>query len=187
MSAKVRRDTHTAIINDTSQEIGSVRMVQRKKNDIVMRIDFTQPDPRSVGFQGRKAEIYYPKINTVQEFDLGKHKTLVDQFLLLGFGTSGREMARAYQIKAAGTEKIGPYTAEHLELTPKSGSVAQHLKRVDLWIHETGGYPVRQKFIEPSGNYTLIEYSEVEWNPALKVAQLALDIPKNAKREFPQK
>jgi outer membrane lipoprotein-sorting protein len=178
---------HTAIINDTSQESGSVRMVQRRKNDLVMRIDFTHPDPRSVAFQGRKAEIFYPKMNTVQEFDLGKHKTLVDQFLLLGFGTSGQELARAYNIKIVGPETVGAYPATHLQLTPKSGAVTKHLKQVDLWVHATAGYPVRQKFLEPSGNYTLIEYSDVELNPALSLAQLKLDLPNNVKREFPQK
>ena len=34
----------------------------------------------------------YPKLKTVQEIDLGKRTDLIDQFLLVGFGTSGQEL-----------------------------------------------------------------------------------------------
>ena len=56
-----------------------------------MLIDFTKPNPRTVAFRGRKAEIYYPKLKSVQEYDLGKRSDLLDQFLLVGFGTTGKE------------------------------------------------------------------------------------------------
>ena len=35
-----------------------------------MLIEFTEPDPKTVAFQGHTVEIYYPKIQTVQEFDM---------------------------------------------------------------------------------------------------------------------
>ena len=34
------------------------------------------------------SQIYYPKSNTVEEYDLGKERAMIDQFLLLGFGSS---------------------------------------------------------------------------------------------------
>ena len=39
-----------------------------RARDMRMLIDFTEPDPKTVAFQGRKVEIYYPKIETVQEY-----------------------------------------------------------------------------------------------------------------------
>jgi hypothetical protein len=66
VTAKIRKVAHTAVLNDDDAESGSMWMTRQGKS-VQMRIEFTEPDPRSVGFHGRKAEIYYPKINTVQE------------------------------------------------------------------------------------------------------------------------
>jgi len=186
-SANIKRVMHTAIINDNTQEEGVIRILRVKKADLRMRVEFAEPNAKSVAFQGRKAEVYYPKIKTVHEFDLGKHKSLVDQFLLLGFGTSGKELARSYSIKLIGQETVGTYKADRLELTPRSSQVSQHLKLIELWIHESAGYPVRQKFYEKSGDYTLIDFSDVKWNPALTPDSLNLNLPKDVKREYPNK
>ncbi|MBM3810994.1 MAG: outer membrane lipoprotein carrier protein LolA [Acidimicrobiia bacterium] len=187
MTAGLKRITHTAVINDSSEELGTVRMLRVKKGDLRMLIEFLEPDTTSVAFIGRKAELYYPKTQTVHEYDLGKHRSLVDQFLLLGFGTSGRELSRSYNIKLIGQETVGAYKAARLELTPRSPQLGEHLKKVELWVHDTEGFPVRQKFYQKSGDYTLIEYSGIKWNPPLTPAALQLKLPANVKREFPAK
>ncbi|MBK5290154.1 MAG: hypothetical protein JJE04_00480 [Acidobacteriia bacterium] len=187
MTAKLKRIMHTAVINDDSVESGHVRVMRVRNNEIAMLIEFTEPGQKSVFFQGKKAEIYYPNIQTVHEFDLGKHKALVDQFLLLGFGNSSKELSRSYHIKWIGKEAVGAYQSARIELTPKSSQVAEHIKVAELWVQQPDGFPVRQKFVEKSGDYTLIEYSEVKWNPGLTPDQMTLKLPKNVKREFPQK
>jgi len=187
MTAKLKRTMHTAVINDDSVESGQVRVVRIKKNELSMLIEFTEPDKKTIFFQDKKAEIYYPKIQTVHEFDLGKQKALVDQFLLLGFGNTSKDLARSYQIQWLGMEPVGAYQAGRLGLTPKSGQVAQHIKLAELWVQQPDGFPVRQKFVEKSGDYTIIEYSEVKWNPTITPDQMTLKLPKNVKREFPQK
>ena len=187
MTAKLKRTMHTAVINDDSVESGQVRVIRIKKNELSMLIEFTEPDKKTIFFQDKKAEIYYPKIQTVHEFDLGKQKALVDQFLLLGFGNTSKDLARSYKIQWLGMEPVGAYQAGRLGLTPKSGQVAQHIKLAELWVQQPDGFPVRQKFVEKSGDYTIIEYSEVKWNPTITPDQMTLKLPKNVKREFPQK
>ena len=46
---------------------------------------------------------------------------------------------------------------------------------------------MQQKFHEPSGDYRLATYSEVKWNQGFPDSALALKLPKNVKREFPQR
>ena len=133
-----------------------------------------------------KAEIYYPKMKTVQEYNLSKYSALVDQFLLVGFGTSGKELSSNYDIKAVGEEPIAGVPATHLELTPKTEARREKLKTLDLWISEEG-YPVQQKFLQPSGDYTSFTYTNVKLNAPLAEDALKLKVPKGVKREFPQK
>ena len=178
VSARVEKLSYTAIIDDNSLEVGTMWMMRSGARDARVRIEFTEPDPRSVAFHGRKAEIYYPKINTVHEYDLGSQRALVEQFLLLGFGTPGKSLAKDYELRLAGEERVAEVQTTRLELMPRSRKTREHLAKVELWIANPGGYPVRQKFYWPSRDHTTITYTEVQWN---------LDLPKGVTREFPQK
>lgn len=187
MSAKLKRIDHTAVIDDTTEETGTVRMKRSGSREMRMLTEFDEPDRRTVAFADRKAEVYYPKIRTVQVYDLGKYRELVDQFLLLGFGTSGKELEKNYAIKLAGEEKIDGDPVVRLELVPKAASAQKHLKKVELWISAGGGYPLQQKFHRPSGDYTLIQYADLKINPNLPDGALRLKLPAGVKREYPQK
>ncbi len=187
MVANLKRVTHTAVLNDNSEETGTIRLKRTSARDVKVRIDFITPDQFTVVFHGRKLEKYFPKIQTVQEYDLGKQSQLVDQFLLLGFGTSGKELTRSYEVKYLGADQTNGQSSWHLELIPKSKEAREHLKKVDLWISAANGQPVQQTFHEPSGDYNLIAYSNLRLEPNISDKALELDLPKGVKREYPQK
>jgi outer membrane lipoprotein-sorting protein len=150
-------------------------------NDMRILVDFVKPDPQTAAFEKDQGQIYFPKMRTVQIFDLGKYRSLVDQFLLLGFGTSGKELARNYNLKVLGEEQVGGELATRLELVPKSASVLEYLPKAELWI-STAGYPLQQKFYEPSG-YKLFTYRDVKLNTNLPDDAFKLKLPSGVKRE----
>jgi outer membrane lipoprotein-sorting protein len=187
MSAKVRRVSHTAVINEDNIDSGTILVKRPKPRDLRMLIDITDPDRRTVAFSGRKLEVYYPKIQTVQEFDVaGKNRELADEFFLIGFGTSRADLQASYTLRLVGTEAIEGQKADRLELIPKSKEILQHLTKFELWI-SAAGYPIRQKFYLPGGDYQLATYADVRINPQIADADLKLHVPKNVKREYPQK
>jgi len=187
LTAKVARVQYTAIINEKSEDGGTVYVLRSKGKDMRFLIEFDRPAPRFVLFADRKAQVFHPRSNVVQEVDLGQQKGLVEQFLLLGFGVPGKELSKSYQVAYKGDETIAGQKTSHLELTPKSEAVRQHYNKIELWIDSSGRYPVRQKLTEPSGNYWLVTYTDVQWNPDLKPEQTALKLPPNVKREYPQR
>jgi outer membrane lipoprotein-sorting protein len=186
-SANIKRITHTAVLNDNAEETGAVKMLRASPRDVRMLIDFTHPDPKSIAFQDRKAQIYYPKLQQVEVYDLGKYSKLVDQFLLLGFGTSGRELVKSYDAKVIGEETVAGEKTVRLELVPKSDDARQQLNKVELWLHQDDAYPVQQKFYQPGGDYIFITYTNVKLNPPLQTAAVTLQLPKNVKKVTPQK
>jgi outer membrane lipoprotein-sorting protein len=186
LTADIVRVKFTAILNDRSEESGSMSILRSGK-DMRARINLVKPSPRAVAFHGDKVEVFYPKLNTVQEFDVSKSRGLIDQFLLLGFGSSGKEIAKSYTVKVAGDEKINGVNTTRVLLTPKSSKVRELLKSVEMWIPDGAAYPVRQKFVEPSDDYMEVTYHDAKVNPGLKSADLNLDLPPGVKREFPQK
>jgi outer membrane lipoprotein-sorting protein len=183
MTANLTRLTYTKVIDDKSTEQGQISLKKSGPRDIQVLIEFVKPDTRTVSFRGRKAEILYPKLKTVQEIDLGKRTDLIDQFLLVGFGTSAQELQSNYSVKYVGEESIAGQKTHHLQLTPKRDKV----QAMELWIADTGGYPVQQKFVQPSGDYYLFTYQDVKLNPPLGDEAFKMKVPKGYKREFPQK
>jgi len=184
--AHLRRVTFTAVINDEAVDSGTIYLKRPHARDLHLLINFDEPDAKSFAFQGHKVEIYYPKIKTVQEIDVGKSRALVEQFLLVGFGTSRADLESSYTIRLIGPETVAGQKTEHLELIPKSKEVLQHLSKFELWISDNG-YPVQQKFDLKAGDYQLATYTDAQINPDLPDADLKLQLPKNVKREYPQK
>ena len=187
LSARVKKVSYTAVIKDSAAESGTFIIKKLKPGDVRVRMEIDKPDARSIALSRKKYEIFLPKINTVQEYDLTQYGRLVDQFLLLGFGTPVREITKSYDMVVTGTETIDGKQTTRVELRPKLDSVKEHLKLVEIWIPMNDGNPIQQKFLQPSGDYTLSTYMDVKVNPLLKDADVQLTLPKNVKREKPQK
>lgn len=186
MTAKFAKTNFISVLNDTSQESGVIWMRKSGKK-VEMRGEVGGQDARSFGFRDSRGEIFYPKIKTVQIYDLGKERSLVDQFLLLGFGSSGNEIARNYSIKAVGEEAVGGHRTSRIELVPKSQQVLEQIQKVYLWIPESAGHPVQQQFMQPGGNYYKVVYSDIQINPKLPDSDFQLNLPPGVKKEYPQR
>ena len=187
VSAKLKKSSFTKIINDTTSENGTILIKRVKAGEMRVKIDFTGDDARTALFHDRKYEVLLPKLKVVQEYDLGQYGALVDQFMLLGFGTSGKSLAENYDIKFVKQEEIAGQQTSRLELIPKSKEARGHLSRIEMWIPEGQSYPVQQKLHFPSGNYDTVTYSGLKLNAPLSDDSLKLDLPKGVKRDFPQR
>jgi outer membrane lipoprotein-sorting protein len=184
MTAQMKRLDHTAVINDTSEERGAVSLRKTPKG-VQILMDSTFPDKRTLAFQGRNLQIYLPKINTIQVYDLGKKRDQIDQFLVLGFGVSGKELQKQYTIKFNGSETVNGVKTSRVDLTPKSKDALDLFQHLELWIAEGEGYAVQQKVYLRGGDYKLLTYSDIKINPAaLTDAAFDLKAPKGAKKEY---
>jgi outer membrane lipoprotein-sorting protein len=184
MSADVKRITHTAVLNEDSVESGSVRMRRLPSGEIQGLVELTAPDHKLYSFEKRKLRIYTPAINTVQEFDLGQHGEQLDEFLSIGFGTSGKELAKGYEVDVLADNKM-PQTTR-VKLIPRDDEVKKYLTRIDLWITDQN-YPIQEKLWEPSKDYIVVSYSSVQINPNLSADAFTLHTAPNPKVEYPQR
>ncbi|HVP45159.1 MAG TPA: outer membrane lipoprotein carrier protein LolA [Bryobacteraceae bacterium] len=185
-SANLRSVAHTAVIDEDDVSTGEI-LLKRTNRGIDVLIAFTAPDPKFISLHSQKAEIYYPKMQTVEEYDISRYRALADQFLLIGFGTSGKELAASYSMKVLGAEEVAGVQATRLELVPKSAEVLKNLKKLELWIPASADYPVQQKFYLAAGDYRLATYTNVKRNPPLTDSDLKLRVPRDVKRVSPQK
>jgi len=112
-------------------------------------------------------QVYQPKIDQVTEYNPGKNRSDLESFLVLGFGGSGHDLLKSYDVKYLGSETIGATEAAKLELTPKSAKLRNNIARILLWIDPARGVSVQQQFFEPSGDYRLAKYSDIQLNQKL--------------------
>ena len=161
LTADLERTKVTVVVNDKSTETGQISV----RSDDKMRIEVTQPDARTILRDGDNFYIYNPKIHRVEEYNLGKKKSVVDQFLLLGFGTSGSSLKESYAITLQGEETLDNRKVLRLELLPNTDEVRKQLSKIQLWLDETTWLPLQQQFFETgSGDYFIIRYRNVNRN-----------------------
>lgn len=187
MAAKLERLDYTAVIKDTTRETGSIRLLKKKNGSVEMRIDFTSPDSKQISYADKKVQSYLPKINTVQIVDVGKIDSLISQGILIGFGTTARELQKSYSLKVSGEEAVNGKAATRIELTPKGDSALMKVKKIEVWLAHSDGYPIRQKLYQGAGDYTQATYSELKINPSIDEKDFRLDLPKDVKKEYPAK
>ncbi|HWF12532.1 MAG TPA: outer membrane lipoprotein-sorting protein [Candidatus Acidoferrales bacterium] len=158
LTADMERTKVTVVVNDKSTESGRISV----RRDDKMLIEITQPDARTILRNGDIFDIYNPKIHRVEEYNIGKKKSLVDQFLLLGFGTSGSSLKESYTVAVQGEETLDGHKVVRLELLPKTDEVRKQLSKIQLWLDESTWLPVQQQFFETgSGDYFIIHYKNM--------------------------
>jgi len=183
LTADIEHIKYTAIVKDISTETGQIFV----RRDEKMRIDFVKPDPRTILRNGDSLYIFTPKINRVEEYNIGKHRSFADQYLALGFGTKGDTLKKNYVLTLIGEEEFDSHKTIVLELTPKSDQARSQISRIRMWIDEASWLPVQQKFFETgSDDYFMSHYTHVMKNLKIGDAKFKPDWPKGVKVEKPR-
>jgi outer membrane lipoprotein-sorting protein len=183
LTADIEHMKYTAVVKDTSTETGHIFV----RRDEKMRIEITKPDLRTILRTGDSLFLYNPKINRVEEYDLGKNRAMVDQYVLLGFGTKSDNIKKSYRVSFVGEEELDHKKAVVLELTPKSEQIRSQIIKIQMWVDEASWLPIQQKFFEAgSGDYFLFHYTNAMKNLNLGDVKFKQDWPKNVTRVKPR-
>lgn len=182
LSADVERTKVTVVVNDKSTTNGSI-LVRGDKMLLVMK----PPDARTILRSGDNVSIYTPGLKRVEEYNIEKNRALVDQFLTLGLGTSGKELEKHYLVTLLGEPMLDDKKAVELELTPKSQEVRNQFSKIQIWLDESTWLPVQQQFYETgSGDYSIIRYSKIVRNPRIDESEFKPHWPKGTEKIKPQ-
>ena len=165
ISARLSYTTVTVLVNDRATQSGYLFFRKGRRPEVLVR--FSKPETKVILFKKNRAEVYYPRINQIQEYDLEKRRDLLQQFLLLGFGTGSGKLEGTYHVRYLGEKTLGGTMTPVLELTPIPKDVAAQLSKVDLWISPQSWLPVQQEFFEASGDYLIASYSHMRINEPL--------------------
>jgi outer membrane lipoprotein-sorting protein len=183
LTADLQHIKYTDVVKDTSTETGQIFV----RRDQKMRIDIQKPDPRTILRLGDNLFVYTAKINRVEEYNLGKNRAMVDQYVLLGFGTKSQNILGSYDVTLTGEEELDHRKSLVLELKPKSEDIRKQITKIQMWIDESSWLPTQQKFFEAAaGDYFIFRYTNMMKNLKISDSKFKQDWNKNVTRIKPR-
>ena len=156
-------DQYQKVVDEHDYQKGTMYF-RRQGNDLQMAANIASPAKKYVLFTGDLVSLYQPSIDQVTQYNPGKNKADFESFLVLGFGGRGHDLEKSFDVNFAGMEQVQGANAAKLELTPKSQRVKNMFQTITLWIDPARGVSVQQQFQEPSGDYRLAKYSNIQLN-----------------------
>ena len=84
-------------------------------------------------------------MNQVTAFITSKDRAAVESFMVLGFGGSGKDMLKSFDVKYINAEKLNGIDTAKLELVPKSVKGRNMFTdHIWLWVDTSRGVSVQQ-------------------------------------------
>ena len=175
MTAKIDWVKYTKLVDDTFTETGDLWVKKDAKGQVQLRIAFTEPTRKQVRIEKTTFELFNEPINQIEEYDLKAKSNELYEGLLLGYGVSGDDLKKRYDITVGAEEPINGQPTVRLDMIPKDEEDRTAGKSVQMWVSTQSWQPLQYKALEHSGDYRLISYSGVKINPGVKASDLALD------------
>lgn len=91
----------------------------------------------------------------------------LSEYLLLGFGASGKELQKVWNITYAGQEKLSGVMTDKLELIPKDAAARKNLPKVTVWMDTPHAVSLKQVFDQGEGQSRICVYSNFKFNQSL--------------------
>ena len=157
-------DRYEKVIDEVDDIQSGTVYYRRVGKDVEMKADIKKPEPKYILFSQGKIQVYQPKADQVTLYDSGKNRTEIESYLVLGFGGSGQDLVKSFDVTDQGPETINNVPTAKLQLIPKSEKVRNTFAKILLWIDLQRGISVQQQFFEPQGDYRLAKYSNIRIN-----------------------
>ncbi|MBS1805018.1 MAG: hypothetical protein JST28_16790 [Acidobacteria bacterium] len=91
----------------------------------------------------------------------------LSEYLLLGFGASGKELQKVWNITYAGQERINGVNTDKLELVPKDPAARKNLPKVTVWMDTPHAVSLKQIFDQGEGQSRNSVYTNFKFNQPL--------------------
>ena len=155
-------DQYQKVVDDTDVKKGTIYF-RRAGQQIEMMARVKDPD-QYVLYKDGKLQVYQPKIEQLIVHDAGNNRSEMESYLVLGFGGSGQDLKKQFDVTYGGDETVDGVACGKLLLVSKAEKVRNTFAQFILWIDLARGISIQQKFITPQGDYRLAKFSHIRIN-----------------------
>ena len=172
--ADVRYDIYTRVVDDHSIQTGSLFIESSGSAEHMGAIYYDlqgngQPNKSSVkilAYDGGTLQMFSHNSigDQVDVFKARDNQARYESFLTLGFGGSGTDLSKAWNITDKGPETIDGVKTEHLDLVSKDPDVLHLFRQVSIWVDPARGLSLRQVFYSVNGDTRTALYTNIKLN-----------------------
>lgn len=175
--ADFERDQYQRVVDNTDTQKGTIYFL-RSGNATQMSLRMTQfngqPDEKDVVFKDGVLQFYQPKIEQMTVIHAGNNQQQFESFLTLGFGGSGSDLKKNWDITYLGEETIDGVKTVKLDLVGKQASVRNMFQHVTIWVDPTRAISLKQEFFEPSGDTNTASYHNIRYNQKVPLSVFSI-------------
>ena len=180
LEADIERTKVVIFVNVRSTDSGKVYFAGTGEDSLI-RLSISEPAEQHLLVADGKAQLYRPRINVLEEHDLGERGD-VAEFLMIGFGASNQRLRDDYDVVLVGEEILDGIQTSILKLEPKSERVAGMFPTIQLWVDQSRWIPIQSRLNEAGGDYQIVKYSDIVLNGRISNDVFNLDIPRDVIR-----
>ena len=186
--ANFQWDQFERVVNSTDTQKGIIYCLGSGAN---ARVAFDiqtadgQPSKKTIVYSGGVLQLYQPQINQMTVFHAGDKKGQYESYLTLGFGGSGSDLKKSWNITYQGMETIDGVGTAKLDLVSKDAGVRANFSHVTIWVDPTRAISLKQILYQPSGDMRTAYYRDIQYNK--KISPSVFKIKTNTKTQVVEK
>lgn len=188
-TADFQWDYYEKIVHDTTTQKGSIYF-ERDKGSTDMGAILVAPNaaPKAkpikfIAYEGGTVQMFDTGVDQLTVIHESGNQAEIESFLTLGFGGSGTDLARAWNITDLGPETLTdngqPVKVEKLDLVGKEADARKNFTHITIWVDPTRAVSLKQIFYTTSGDYRTAVYSNIKVNGNVHKDQFAIKKDKN--------
>ncbi len=169
--ADVRKVKFEKVVHDTTEQNG-IAYFLRTKTGTEMGAVFEKR--QFLHFADGHGALYDSVSGTTTPFNAAQQdRARVESFLTLGFGGSGKDLERAWNIELLGNETVDNTPTVKLNLVPKDPSVANTVTHILVWVDPTRSLSLKQEYFLPEGDTQTSYYTHIRYNTPVDAKKFA--------------
>ena len=144
-----------------------------------------QPAKKTVVFRDGVLKFYQPQIDQMTVIHAGEKKDQFESYLALGFGASGSDLKKSWDITYQGMETIDGIQTAKLDLVSKVAADRNTISHLTIWVDPARAISLKQIMFETSGDSRTAYYRNIQYNK--KIPSSVFKIKTDSKTQVVQK
>lgn len=180
--ADFRWDIYERVVKETTTQTGSIYFI-KKGSDLEMGAQFKPPTAKFVEYKNGTLQLFDPGADHLTIMKAGNNQAQAESFLTLGFGGSGSDLSKAWNITDLGTEQINDgskmVTTTKLDLVSKDPNIRNTFSHIILWIDPSRAISLKQQFFMPSEDQRTTYFTNIRYNQSVNTKPFAIKTDKS--------
>jgi outer membrane lipoprotein-sorting protein len=161
--ADFRWDLYERVVKQTTTQTGTIYF-KKQGTTTVMGAKVVSPSTKIIEFRNGIVRLFDPGTDHLTIINATQNKAQFESFLTVGFGGSGKELAKAWAISDLGDEVIDGVQTAKLDLVAKDPAVRNNCTHMTIWVDPVRGVQLKQSIYMPSEDYRTAVYANIKYN-----------------------